>query len=174
MSIFLALVLLNHSTKSDSKMEGGVAFINFLIFDDFCPHSADAFSISSLCFTIIANVNMEIASHFSKAFFGQTLLSNSLKKRLLNEKHFSFWHSSILHSTSFQNQMFCKTKCLIRLTSLKKENNGPTIHMTSYTITEVKNDKKGISCHTNNSTGALMTYLQLWGSMVLFLTRIAD
>ena len=95
---FLSMRILNHSTESDSKIEKSLAFIDFPIFSDFLTHSVDAFSISSVCFTIIANVDVEIPSLFAKVFCGPILLSNSCKivSFSLNRKHLRFQQSYVL------------------------------------------------------------------------------
>lgn len=113
MAIFLPRKMLNHSIRSDSRTERGVAFNGVLIFDDFLPHSADAFSISARCLTIVANVDVEISRRSAKAFCGPTFLSNSRKMLSfsLNEKRFRFRQPAIC---------FTKSKSKIKISSKSK------------------------------------------------------
>lgn len=102
MAIFLAQMILNHSTTLNSKTERGVAFNDFLVFDDFSPFSANAFAISVHCLIIVANINVKISRHSVKAFCGLTFLSNSCKilSFLLHKRCFLFL--TICHASEFR------------------------------------------------------------------------
>lgn len=78
--------------------EQKATFIDVFIFDEFSPHSGDAFSISE-CFTIVVNVDSEILRRSVKAHCSPTFLSNLLKMLhfSLNEKCFCFSQSFMHH-----------------------------------------------------------------------------
>lgn len=65
MAIFLARTRLKHFCRSDSKAERGVAFNDFLIFDDFLPQRPDAFSISARWLTSVAYADVENSRVFA-------------------------------------------------------------------------------------------------------------
>ncbi|GBM03734.1 hypothetical protein AVEN_134953-1 [Araneus ventricosus] len=101
---------------ASSRTERKVAFNDF-IFDDFSPHSTDAFAISAHCLTIVANVDVEISRRSAKAFCGPTFLSNSRKMLSfsLNEKQFCFRQSAMLHDVS---KIKCSAKLSVQYTPL--------------------------------------------------------